>query len=294
MRSNTKRFLIGSDAELMLLYRGKAAPFEGNIKDFFGLDGATGYNRIAEIRVPATENPIEMANAIREVFRNKISKHPKTLNYDWRAGSFCLYGLGGHIHQGVSRKDVDYTFASRVIANYLGSISLLLEDSDGAYKRRNNNDGEHFYGHLTDVREKQYGFENRCFSSWLVSPAVATAHLCLAKVIMYELLNNSSFSPVERFTDSDFKKVNKEKILKHFDQIWKEISEMSLFKEYKEYLNLFPFLVKNNLSWFSRSESGGIADLKLTWGLAGNEPRSPVSQIELKHIWGNEQVAGIF
>ncbi len=260
-RTTAKTFLMGQDVELYLLYNGRPAPFEGDIKSEFGLDGVTGKDKICEIRTVPSLCPLEIVNSIHQVFQRKIKLHPRVLNYDWHAGSFKIHSLGGHIHFGCLAKDAPSKTANQIVANYAGALSLALEDPKEAVQRRNNGDNQ--YGFLNDLREKPYGFESRCFSSWAVSPAVAAAHLCLAKTVMHEILNNKSFNPVERFTDEDFVNANISKVRKNFDAIWSEITSMQLYRQYKQYIDIFKFLIENKLTWFPKN-----MDVKVAWGLA--------------------------
>ena len=257
--------MLGQDVELYLLYHGKPAPFEGDIKSEFGLDGVTGASKTCEVRTVPSQNPLEIVNSIHQVFKRKVSSHPKTLGYDWYAGSFRLQPLGGHIHFGLTKHDIDFGTANKIVGNYAGALSLAVEDRTEARNRRNP-DGGHNYGFLNDLREKSYGFESRCFSSWVTSPAIAAAHLCLSKVVMYEVLNNKSFSPNERFNDKDFISANQDKVKKHFNEVWNEVTQMKLYPQYKEYINIFKFLIENNLTWHPKD-----MDVKVAWGLCSNQ-----------------------
>ena len=278
IRSNPIRFLIGQDFEMMLLNRsGKSAPLECPANEEFGADG-TGFHKIREIRTVPTECPLETVNHIYHVFKRKVKKHPKVLEYNWQAGSFKLHPLGGHLQSNLSEKTIPHKTANRIISNYCGSISLLLEDRDEAISRRSSGD----YGGIDDFRVQFHGgFESRVFSSWATSPAIAAAHLCLFKTVLYEAVNNKSFSPVERFENSDFTNANQNKIRNHFDNIWSEIVNMKLYKEYKQYLDILPFLVKHKLSWFPSNSDGVPVDVKAAWGICSNIPEQPKPEVAI-------------
>jgi len=277
----------------MLLNRGKAV-IEGDIKSEFGADGLTGANKISEIRTLPSECPFELVNRIHGVFKRKAKSHPKVLDYKWQAGSFCLHSLAGHIHFGVPKKIIPHETANKVIANYLGSLSLAIEDKEGAYNRRNA-DGDNAYGFLNDYREQPYGgFESRCLSSHLVSPLVCLAHFCLAKTVMFELLNNKSWSPTERFTDDHFIEADQNSVKKHFEDIWGEIANMTLYPQYKQYIDLFKWLIERNLTWFPRDENGDLVDVKTAWGICGNIIPTEKPQLTLSDIWAKEPIKGIF
>ena len=290
IRDNPKRFLIGSDPEFMMLRNGKAAPMTGQYNDPVGYDG-TGYHKICEVRVVPTECPLEMINSIRYSFLNKVKKYPQTLNYDWVAGSFKLQPIGGHLHGSTKKEDILPETANLIIGNYVGALSLAIEDKNEAVKRRNSEDGK--YGFLNDYRLQPWGWEARCFSSWLTTPAVALAHICLFKTVLYETLNNKSFSPNVRFSDDDFIFANISKIRNNFHAIWKEVSQMALYPQYKEYIDIFKFLIENKLTWEPIDKTGRKLDMRETWGLADTTINSPKVKIPAKPIY-LEDKNGIF
>jgi len=270
LRKNTVDFTIGHDVELILSHKGNRVLADNNIKDEFGADGSGGW-QITEIRTVPTPCPIETVNLIRSVFLRKTKKCPNVLNYDWLAGSYRLSRpIGGHIHAGTG-KMLEPSFANNVVGNYLGALSLALENRKEAMQRRKSE-----YGLLSDFRVQPHGFESRMFSSWATSPAVALAHLCLFKTIIYELLNNKSFSPNQRFDDKDFLNANQEKVRKLFPEIWKEVQGMVLYKKYQNYLDIFPFLINNRLTWYPKT-----GDVKTAWGISDGSIYEPVKPTQL-------------
>ena len=275
LRKDIKDFLMGVDAELVLYTpSGKIAPLHGGIGEPMGYDGHAAVNRISEVRTIPSGNPEELINSIRTAFVKKVQKHPIVLKYNWQAGSFKNYGIGAHLHHNVPSKVIDYQTLTLVIGNYVGALSLALEDKKEAISRRNEG-----YGRLSDWRPQKWGMEVRCCSSFLTSPSVSIAHIALFKVVLYELLNNKSWSPKSRFSDLDFQTANQEKVRANFDSIWSEITQMGLYKKYKEYLDIFPFLINNSLTWFPKD-----ADVKTAWGIA--DKTIPVSDtVSLTDIW---------
>lgn len=277
LRKNIRDFLIGQDAEMVVLNGSRLAKFEGDIKGEIGLDGQTGQSNTTEIRTNPSCCPIEIVNKVYGVFHRRVKGYPNYLKYTWLAGSYKSgRSLAGHIHFGVKEYSIKNSEANQIVANYLGALSLCLEDRKEGIARRSSGT----YGFLNDFRKQPHGFETRSLSSWLSSPHVSTAHLALAKTIMFEILNNPSFHPVLRFTDDDFIKVNTAKVKKYFPEIWAEIQKMVLYPKYKQYIDLFKFLIENNLSWFVPN-----ADIKSAWAIADcSIQKSPEFLRLVKHL----------
>jgi hypothetical protein len=89
------------------------------------------------------------------------------------------YPLGGHIHFGVKSHQLHPLLGAQYLSQYLGAIGLLVEKNSEAKQRRGGD-----YGGFDDYREQDHGFEYRTLSSWLTSPYVASAFMCLAKTVM--------------------------------------------------------------------------------------------------------------
>ena len=86
--------------------------------------------------------------------------------------------IRGIRHFDMLKKDVNPSFGKsyhrklcrRIIPSCRGQsksirTAVLGEDNNENY----------VYGNLNDIREKSYGFESRCFSSWVSSPAIRHA-----------------------------------------------------------------------------------------------------------------------
>lgn len=298
MKSNIRKtpikFLLGQDSEFIMIHRGKCAPMIGKADDENGYDG-TGFHKISEVRSCPSECPLEIVNFIRHAFLRKSRKYPQVLNYAWKAGSYFLHPIGSHTHFGVKKDVIDHSTANKIISNYCGSLSLAIENPKEAYDRRNTGEGE--YGRASDFREQFHGgFESRVFSSFLSSPAIAAAHLCLVKTVMYELLNNSAWHPTERFVDKDFIEVRADKVQYHFEDLWKEISGMQLYHQYKEYIDIFKFLITNNLTWEQRNTDGTPTCMKVAWGICSNIPEQPKPEkppFKLQPVNGNPIFANL-
>lgn len=278
MKTNLKRnvqdFLMGADPELLTMYKGQVAQFHGNAASDFGLDGN---GRTVELRLPPSANPIELISSIHKIFKKQIKAFPVTFRYDWLAGSYRHnLSLGGHVHFGISKYKIEHAFANEVISNYVGALALALENKQEAVSRRQVAE----YGGYNDFRKQPHGFEHRSFSSWLVSPAVAVSIVCLCKVVMFELLNNKSFSPNAFFCEDTFKYADTDTIKKKFPAIWKEIIQMSLYKKYQKEIDILHYLITNNLTWYPKNIT-----LKEAWGIVDTTIPVESKNMDLNIIW---------
>ncbi len=224
----------------------------------FGCDG----NGVTfEVRPAPSKNPIEVVHNIRDIFIRQVIEKPSFLKYNWISGSFHKdYPIGGHIHFGIKNNVIAHTSAISFLDDYVGSISILLENKEDGLKRRS-----YDYGLMGDYREQDWGFEYRPMSSWISSPYVATAIIALSKTVMYEVLNNPKFDWHTFVMDIDFKEMRQDNIRELFPKIWSDITKMTLYQNYKPYIDLLYFLVTNKLTWLSTSsmkDSWGIIDMK--------------------------------
>jgi len=273
LRKATKDFMLGTDPELLLSHGGQPAKFFGQAHGKFGLDGN---GRTCELRVDPSANPLELVSQIHTLFKDYAKKYPVSLKFNWDAGSFVHgFPIGGHVHFGVSKFNLDHATASEVISNYCGALSLCIEDTKEAKSRRQIKE----YGGYHDFRPQAHGFEHRSFSSWLTSPAVASAVLCLCKTVMFEMLNNKAFSPTQYFDANTFHKVEKQDIKKKFPYVWKEITEMQLYPRYKKHIDVIHFLITKDLSWYPKNS------LKEVWGLTEFAVKEERKMISLDEIW---------
>lgn len=272
-------FTMGADPELVIK-DGKTVLGEKILteQDEFGIDGNHYW---FEIRPDPSTSPLEVANGIRAIMVRQCLKKPQFFNYDWFAGSFNSnpngeYGLGGHIHFGIKANKIDPSEASCILSQYVGAVTLLIEDREQGLKRRKFKNGQ--YGFINDQREKPYGFEYRCPSSWITDPRVAAAILCLAKTVMFEILNNDRFKAPNRIKNAHIIGMDVNFVRELWPDIWSEITKMALYQHYKPYLDMLYFMVKKKQTWFPRvslKEAWGIVDM----GSALN------SRLQMSAIW---------
>lgn len=273
-------FSMGADPELVVK-DGKTVLGEKILTeaDEFGIDGNHYW---FEIRPEPSTSPLQVAENIRSIMVRQCLKKPKFFDYDWFAGSFSSnpngdYGLGGHIHFGIKAERIDPKRAANILSQYVGAATILLEDREQGLKRRQFKNAK--YGGIEDQREKPYGFEYRCPSSWITDPRIATATLCLAKAVMFEALNNDKFKAPTRIKAQHILEMNVPAIRELWPDIWNEITKMALYPHYKQYLDMLYFLIKKNRTWYppvSLKEAWGIVDMTSVLN----------AKVHMEAIWG--------
>lgn len=131
---------------------------------------------LLELRPDPSPNPAGLLMNLRDTMLEGLDLIPAP-KIEWRAGSmpFRPFCTGGHIHlSGISYS----SRLVRVLDNYLGLLTMMVEDPVTARLRRPR------YGFLGDVRFKQHGgFEYRTPASFVVSKEVTVAALTLAYVV---------------------------------------------------------------------------------------------------------------
>jgi len=265
VNKNCIDFTIGADPELAFVDRRSGHIIDS--LDWVDEDeslefGSDGNGVTFELRPSASKNPFQIVNNIHDILIRQVVEKPDFLKFKWVAGSWHRgYPFGGHVHFGLSNRQISHESAVSVLDDYVGMVSILLEKTTDARRRRN--DG---YGKMGDYREQDWGFEYRAMSSWLSSPYVSAAMLCLSKTVMYEMINNSEFQWHKFAISHDFNSIRHDKILPKFPSIWKDITKMHLYQIYKPYIDLIYFLVTNKLSWLPQT------DMKDCWGVIDMNP----------------------
>jgi hypothetical protein len=238
----------------------------------FGLDDH-GNQCTAEIRSPVSVNPVEVAEGIKVILQNGLENNFDFYDFKWVAGSFVKnLPIGAHLHFSHAFDLADPVKRSaRFLDDYVGSISLLLENRSQGIKRRAYSEtpmGNHVsYGKPSDIRfipnKEVSHWEYRTCSSFLVSEEICRAFLCLGKVVLFEVLNNPEIRYKKYVTHDDFVYMNVNRIRKIFPKIWLDISKMILFKKFRKHLDIIPQMVDRGLSW----DKGLFDDMKEGWGL---------------------------
>ena len=274
LKKNPISFLIGTDPELLLMKGRKTLPARRycfNNDDELGSDG----NGVTwELRPEPDKNPLVVVNRMRDIMVRKITTKNILWDGEWHSGSYTNgFPLGGHIHFGIKENIIKPSILADILDNYLGAITLLIENKQQGYRRRSAG-----YGFMGDYRKPPHGLEYRTPSSYLTSPYVFSAILCLAKTIAFEAINNRQFSFNSYVHGYDFTYMQTETILKNFPLIWDDITKMILYQKYKLYIDVIYFLVTNKLSWFPTSS------FKQSWGLVKFDNWSQ-NKMKLNTIW---------
>jgi len=258
----SKEVKMGADPEFMLsnARNGHMIP----ASQFFPREGIVGCDSIrmpnrqqrpiAELRPKPDNSPLQLLSNLDQALR-AASRLAPYRNIKWLAGSrpFSGYSIGGHIH--FSNIEIN-NHVLRALDSYIALPLFLIENQVTAVKRRDK------YGHLADYRAKEYGgFEYRTPGSWLVSPKIAAATLCLGKIVAsnYLMLTRNCFLTAE--AQRAFYGGDQEFLKNTFDDLWEDIIELPMYCEYKEELQTIYDMVKNNIKWEEKE------DIRKTWSI---------------------------
>ena len=258
-----EQLLLGADPEFILrdrltdrlIYPSGFLPQEGTLGYDERSEGREGrLFPLAEIRPEPDTCPLRLVNKIRWTMAAGIKLIPFE-NIEWLAGSlhYARYQIGGHIHFGGIKIN---TALLKALDNYLGIPVMLIEDPEKAAERRKH------YGGLGSFRlEPHGGFEYRTPGSWLISPDIARAVLCLAKVVAreYPVLTQDFFNDIE--IQRAFYQGKKNYFFDLFETLWQDICRTETYEQYPKELQLFPEMIHNRQSW----DEG--QDIRLAWDM---------------------------
>jgi len=284
---NPYDFTIGTDSEFIITNDTGRLIRADNYVDEDNDLGCDGNGAIWEVRSNPSKNPVEVVAGIREIMRKAIKNTPNIYNWKWLGGSFVKRSpLGTHVHFNIPKNIISAKDAcSQFLDHYVGSISLLLENRKQGLARRayNKSPGGHnvSYGKASDFRDGKShgGYEYRTPSSAIHSPSSMHIILCLSKAVMYSAINQKSFRPKTYVKPDDFVTMNTEKIRAIFPEIWEDIQSLQLYKEYQSYLDIIPYLVKNNLTWHYKRTS-----MKESWDIIPLTPKNNTHNIPIEKI----------
>lgn len=259
----TTEVKIGADPEFMLVNTKTGKMIAAS--EFFPREGSVGCDNIrmpnrqqrpiAEIRPRPDISPLEVVNNIKKAL-GSANKMAPYRNVKWVAGSQPIgnFSIGGHIHfSGVKINGA----ILRALDNYLGIPLFMLEEPSAGMKRRKK------YGQLADYRVKDYGgFEYRTPGSWLVSEKIATAALCLAKIVAsrYPYLPKNYLN--SREAQKAFYSGEQEYFTTYFYRLWSDIQETDMYEQYKEHLYIIPEMIMSGFHWDEK------ADLRKSWKIS--------------------------
>lgn len=261
--NNKADITIGADPECILKDKDTntliyASDFFSK-KGFYGLDDRSiesgrKYFPLVEIRPDYSSNPKAVAKSIRSIL-SKVGEQVYYKNIGLYAGSMPIndYWVGGHIHFGIKPN----TKLIRALDNYLALPMMMIENAYSSRKRKVK------YGALGNYRLKSHGgFEYCTLSSWLVTPEITTAVLCLSKVIAQEYLNLkdeflNSYSDIRAFY-----LVNKIYFKDKLETIISNLSKTKTYTEYKSEIDpLFKKILKGEV-WEENT------DIRISWSIA--------------------------
>lgn len=291
-------FTIGADPEFCCItessnvVRADAILPWSAMEDALGIDGS-GF--CLEARPYPSVDPLQVVRNIHDILLNWSGSH-NVVHYKWIAGSrWGSNALGGHIHFGIKtcKSSGEAYNASSFLSQYLAPLSILIEKHSDARFRRISRQ----YGYPTDYRTNHHGFEYRTPSSWITSPYIAAAHLCLAKALMYDYL----FVKTKRFpiffalpsldeiqnageVSSEVLRpyMHREMCHSYFNDIWRQVTQLTLYPLYKAYIDIFHYLITNKLTWFPK------CSMREAWGIPDKQKLGQLPQsdsLSLSNIW---------
>lgn len=257
---------IGADPECVikdwdtgsLIFASDFVKKEGCIGlDNRSIESGREYFPLLEIRPDYSVDPVEVFGSIRSIL-NDLRERIHYRNIGFYAGSMPAfnYWVGGHIHFGTKPNSK----LIKALDNYLALPIMMVEKAYPARKRNIK------YGEIGNCRLKPHGgFEYCTLSSWLVSPEITLAVLCLAKVIVQEYLNLNkellcSYSDIRAYYS-----VNKIYFADRIQEIIKSISDTCTYKTYCGYIEP---LFKKILSGEEWNEDSPINDV---WNMESSD-----------------------
>ncbi len=256
---NSSDFLIGTDPEIVLVKPDNTLLKVRGVIPEQGQFGVDGHGYIAELRPEPAMFPKDLTENLRTAM---ASRYHTLKNYRWQASPW-LYDkpLGGHIHFGVDMEDT----AVEALEKLMPIILALIEPNAAAKQRRSFAFYHQTpYGLLGDVRAKNWGWEWRVPSSFIISPGVTTAVLALCKAIVYEQITDSknaySNLPLTTrkllsFKNKEFHDGDRKKFLPLLVPLWEIIQNLTYFQKENEGSTLW-----SNVAYLRRFviEKGGL------------------------------------
>jgi hypothetical protein len=246
------------------------------VHDRWGEFGADGHDWTAELRPKPATYPGDLTQNL----RISLLKGYRVLGHcQWQAGPFIYEKpLGGHIHFGTPITDGIRDTLDHLMAPMLA----LVEPAEGARLRRNtvfigrgghtNNRG-HPYGLLGDFKTKDWGFEYRTPSSFIVTPGITTALIALTKALVFEEQINGcgrwaalsgSIRQKLRFTPEDFYSCERTVFLQKLGTLWPIIHNLKYFQKGMEGRPLWSTM-KYLLQVIEKEGFAILPDLKTSW-----------------------------
>ncbi|MDQ7794481.1 MAG: hypothetical protein RDU89_08740 [bacterium] len=245
---------IGADPEFIVFRRrdGRRVPASRFFRRHAGIgcDWAPGFRGfpLGELRPSPSECPLRLT----ETLAVQIERARRHVGGDFGlvAGSRpypSLY-IGGHVHFSGVVLTADLL---RALDTYVALPVLLLEAASPASSRRRR------YGFLGDCRRKRHGgFEYRTLPSWLVSPEVTAAVLCLAYLVVLEHRRLRGRLLVDPERQEAFYQADKETLRPLWPRLWADLRATPSYSRFRSPLRILPDLIERRVTWDERLELG--------------------------------------
>lgn len=244
-----RQVVLGADPEFILRRRSTGRLVTAN--RFFPYRGMVGHDRLlrrsfggrplAELRPAPSADPHQLLRNLRRAMRRAILRTGRRIAFS--AGSLPVASLpiGGHIHFSGISFTADFLWALDI---YLGIPLLLLDHPVRAARRRRR------YGYLGDFRFQRHGgFEYRTLPSWIISPTIALAVLCLAKTIAQEYHRLPRHLLARHELQRAFYQSYKEPFYERFPELWYYLEQVPTFHQYAEYIRPIKQWIDDRKTW---------------------------------------------
>lgn len=268
-------FLMGTDVEVMLKNANSGKMVLAS--QFFSRKGKIGCDDrsvqfdgkrlpLLELRPDADSNPLALIANLKRL----MAEASATINrrgVEWRAGSmpFKPYSIGGHIHF----SGVPFTGQLvRALDNYVGLPLMVVEDQRTAVSRRKR------YGFYGDIRHKDYGgFEYRTPGSFLVSPEITAAAICLAYIVAVHHRELPVFDIYDRNLQESFFKGQAAALAPIAERNLSLLSRMSTYARYREQIEPLVTMIRSGTVWDETK------DVRAAWGIPLVKPTATQTSI---------------
>lgn len=254
-----RTIVLGADPEFILRSRRTGRLVTAN--RFFPYRGLVGHDRLharflrgrplAELRPAPSSEPEVLFRHLKRAIRRAMAKTGRRIEFTAGSLPFSRFPIGGHVHFSGIPLTTDFL---RALDLYLAVPLLLIDNPARSWRRRLK------YGFLGDFRFQRHGgFEYRTLPSWLVSPTIALAVLCLAKVVAQEYHRLPLHFLQEIAMQQAFYSANKDPFYRRFNEMWSYLEEVPSYRQYENELLPLKRWVDAQKVWPDRS------DLKQRW-----------------------------
>ena len=269
-RGSLGPFLMGTDVELML--KNATSGKMVLASRYFSRKGNIGCDDrsvqfdgkrlpLLELRPEPDSNPVGLVANLRKLM-TEASHSINQRNVEWRAGSmpFQPYSIGGHIH--FSGLPFTSQFV-RALDNYVGLPLMVVEDQRTAVLRRKR------YGFYGDIRHKDYGgFEYRTPASFIVSPEIATAALCLAYVVAVHHRELPVYDIYDRQLQQSFFNGHAGALAPIAERNLALLARTSSYTRYREHIEPLVAMIRSGTVWNEQQ------DIRAVWGIPLVKPKA--------------------